>query len=137
MSSAQVYSNTVSVASSVSGLSDSQPSSPSTTGTSIAELPRETYQRPAYLDPTNFLEGPLSDKPTTYVLLLSRGIECILTCKRFLCSRLRQLLARPGIIAAPGICDGLSARCAVEAGFDCLYQRRVLFLKPRLTHKYS
>lgn len=24
---------------------------------------------------------------------------------------------------APGICDGISARCALEAGFDCLYQR--------------
>jgi hypothetical protein len=23
---------------------------------------------------------------------------------------------------APGICDGISARCAIEAGFDCLYQ---------------
>lgn len=23
---------------------------------------------------------------------------------------------------APGICDGISARCALEAGFDCLYQ---------------
>lgn len=37
-------------------------------------------------------------------------------------TRFRQLLARPGIIAAPGICDGISARCALEAGFDCLYQ---------------
>jgi len=31
-------------------------------------------------------------------------------------------LARPGIIVAPGICDGISARCAIEAGFQCLYQ---------------
>ena len=23
---------------------------------------------------------------------------------------------------APGICDGISARCALEAGFTCLYQ---------------
>lgn len=101
MSFANDNSAATSAASSVLGLSDSEPSSPNTLGTSIASLPRETYQRPAYLDPANFLEGPLSDKPTT---------------------RLRQLLARPGIIAAPGICDGLSARCAVEAGFDCLYQ---------------
>ncbi|KIJ56256.1 hypothetical protein M422DRAFT_73142 [Sphaerobolus stellatus SS14] len=47
------------------------------------------------------LEGPLSHRPST---------------------RFRQMLARPGIIAAPGICDGISARCALEAGFDCLYQ---------------
>ncbi|KAJ8463777.1 hypothetical protein ONZ45_g17467 [Pleurotus djamor] len=45
--------------------------------------------------------GPLSDNPAT---------------------RLRQMLARPGIVVAPGICDGISARCALEAGFECLYQ---------------
>ncbi|KAJ8076716.1 hypothetical protein AAF712_000343 [Marasmius tenuissimus] len=55
----------------------------------------------ARLDPKNFLEGPLSTNPST---------------------RLRQMLARPGIVVAPGICDGISARCALEAGFDCLYQ---------------
>lgn len=38
-------------------------------------------------------------------------------------TRLRQLLARPGIVAAPGVCDGISARLALEAGFECLYQR--------------
>jgi 2-methylisocitrate lyase-like PEP mutase family enzyme len=32
------------------------------------------------------------------------------------------MLARPGIVTAPGICDGISARCAIEAGFECLYQ---------------
>lgn len=53
------------------------------------------------LDPKNFLDGPLSYDPAT---------------------RLRQMLARPGIVIAPGICDGISARCALEAGFDCLYQ---------------
>ncbi|KZT40898.1 Phosphoenolpyruvate/pyruvate domain-containing protein [Sistotremastrum suecicum HHB10207 ss-3] len=37
-------------------------------------------------------------------------------------TRLRQMLARPGIVVAPGICDGLSARVALECGFDCLYQ---------------
>ncbi|KAF8695837.1 Phosphoenolpyruvate pyruvate protein, partial [Rhizoctonia solani] len=37
-------------------------------------------------------------------------------------TRLRQMLARPGIVVAPGVCDGISARCALEAGFDCLYQ---------------
>lgn len=56
------------------------------------------------LDPKNFLEGELSTNPAT---------------------RLRQLLARPGIVVAPGICDGISARCALEAGFDCMYQRFV------------
>ncbi|KAF7362296.1 Oxaloacetate acetylhydrolase [Mycena venus] len=55
----------------------------------------------ARLDPVNYLDGPLSDNPPT---------------------RLRQMLARPGIITAPGICDGISARCAIEAGFECLYQ---------------
>ncbi|KAJ7594914.1 oxaloacetate acetylhydrolase [Mycena floridula] len=65
-----------------------------------------TVQEPAVyynprLDPNNFLEGPLSPNPAT---------------------RLRQYLARPGIVVAPGICDGISARCALEAGFTCLYQ---------------
>ncbi|KAH9485581.1 2,3-dimethylmalate lyase [Psilocybe cubensis] len=56
----------------------------------------------ARLDPKNYLEGPLSVNAAT---------------------RLRQMLARPGIVVAPGICDGISARCAIEAGFDCMYQR--------------
>ncbi|TFK44931.1 oxaloacetate acetylhydrolase [Crucibulum laeve] len=55
----------------------------------------------ARLDPKNYLEGPLSPNAAT---------------------RLRQMLARPGIVIAPGICDGISARCAIEAGFECLYQ---------------
>ncbi|KAI0688163.1 Phosphoenolpyruvate/pyruvate domain-containing protein [Cerioporus squamosus] len=62
--------------------------------------PPAPYYNPR-LDPKNFLEGPLSWNPAT---------------------RLRQMLARPGIVVAPGICDGISARCALEAGFDCLYQ---------------
>ncbi|KAG9221210.1 hypothetical protein CCMSSC00406_0007384 [Pleurotus cornucopiae] len=62
--------------------------------------PRDAYYN-ARLDPKNFLEGPLSVNPAT---------------------RLRQMLARPGIVVAPGICDGISARCALEAGFTCLYQ---------------
>jgi len=40
-------------------------------------------------------------------------------------TRLRQLLKRPEIIIAPGVCDGISARCALEAGFNVLYQRQV------------
>ncbi|KAF5345194.1 hypothetical protein D9758_009712 [Tetrapyrgos nigripes] len=63
--------------------------------------PVEDVYYNARLDPKNFLEGPLSDNPAT---------------------RLRQMLARPGIVIAPGICDGISARCALEAGFNCLYQ---------------
>ncbi|KAJ7876144.1 phosphoenolpyruvate pyruvate domain-containing protein [Mycena olivaceomarginata] len=55
----------------------------------------------ARLDPANYMDGPLSCHPAT---------------------RLRQMLARPGIVTAPGICDGISARCAIEAGFECLYQ---------------
>lgn len=60
----------------------------------------ECYYNPR-LDPANFIDGPFSTNPAT---------------------RLRQMLARPGIIVAPGICDGISARCALEAGFECLYQ---------------
>ncbi|KZT21070.1 Phosphoenolpyruvate/pyruvate domain-containing protein [Neolentinus lepideus HHB14362 ss-1] len=67
----------------------------------IPEGRREgAYYNPR-LDPKNYLEGELSWNPAT---------------------RLRQMLARPGIIAAPGVCDGISARCAIEAGFTCLYQ---------------
>ncbi|KAI0319997.1 oxaloacetate acetylhydrolase [Amylostereum chailletii] len=65
-----------------------------------AEAKHEVYYNPR-LDPKNFLEGPLSLNPAT---------------------RLRQMLARPGIVVAPGVCDGISARCALEAGFPSLYQ---------------
>ncbi|KAI0318011.1 Pyruvate/Phosphoenolpyruvate kinase-like domain-containing protein [Amylostereum chailletii] len=58
------------------------------------------YHNPR-LDPKNYLSGELSWNPAT---------------------RLRQMLARPGIVIAPGVCDGISARCAIEAGFTCLYQ---------------
>lgn len=65
------------------------------------------------LYPKNFLDRPLSMK-SDY--------------------RLRQMLARrPSIVSfilklivdqvAPGICDGISARCAIEADFNCLYQK--------------
>ncbi|ORY28948.1 oxaloacetate acetylhydrolase [Naematelia encephala] len=37
-------------------------------------------------------------------------------------TRLRQLLAEPGCIPAPGVYDGISARLAIEAGFPCMYQ---------------
>lgn len=36
-------------------------------------------------------------------------------------SRLRELLARPGLLVAPGIHDGLGARIVQEAGFDAVY----------------
>ncbi|KAJ4469246.1 oxaloacetate acetylhydrolase [Lentinula aciculospora] len=62
----------------------------------------EPYTNPR-LDPENFKDGPLSTiNPAT---------------------RLRQMLARPGAIIAPGVYDGVSTRLAVEAGFHCLYQR--------------
>lgn len=63
--------------------------------------PRAGVYYNSRLDPKNFLEGELSFDAAT---------------------RLRQMLARPGIVIAPGICDGISARCALEAGFDCMYQ---------------
>jgi len=93
----------------------------------ISATKRDVYYNPR-LDPKRFLDGPLSENPAT---------------------RLRQMLARPGIVArikpsqfrafptyqihqiAPGICDGISARCALEAGFSCLYQRQD-FGSPRI-----
>lgn len=110
-------------------------SSETAPATTIVEVPAAPAPAPAQvanngagpyynarLDPKNYLEGPLSLDP---------------------CTRLRQMLARPGIVVssrsfdsidrpakqiwqvAPGICDGISARCALEAGFECLYQRFV------------
>lgn len=35
--------------------------------------------------------------------------------------RLRELLARPGLLIAPGVHDGLGARIVQEAGFDAVY----------------
>ncbi|KDR75644.1 hypothetical protein GALMADRAFT_68468 [Galerina marginata CBS 339.88] len=68
---------------------------------SKTEAPRPGEYFNPRLDPKNYLDGPLSVNPAT---------------------RLRQMLARPGIVVAPGICDGISARCALEAGFECMYQ---------------
>ncbi|KAF7321808.1 2,3-dimethylmalate lyase [Mycena kentingensis (nom. inval.)] len=74
------------------------------------ELELKAAQDKAYynarLDPKNYLDGPLSTNAAT---------------------RLRQMLARPGIVTAPGICEGISARCALEAGFQCLVSIRGLF----------
>jgi len=36
-------------------------------------------------------------------------------------ARLREMIARPGLIVAPGIFDGMSARLGRMAGFDALY----------------
>ncbi|KAG1802926.1 phosphoenolpyruvate pyruvate domain-containing protein [Suillus plorans] len=81
------------------------PDEPEDKGTSQSPAPQAARKADVYynprLDPENFLEGELSPDAAT---------------------RLRQMLARPGIVIAPGICDGISARCALEAGFDCLYQ---------------
>ncbi|KAH8087798.1 Phosphoenolpyruvate/pyruvate domain-containing protein [Cristinia sonorae] len=79
----------------------SEPSSPISVDTPVEETRNPDKYYNARLDPKNYLDGPLSHNPAT---------------------RLRQMLARPGIIVAPGICDGISARCAIEAGFDCMYQ---------------
>jgi len=77
----------------------SEPASPIEVDSHVERNPEKYYN--ARLNPKNYVEGPLSHNPAT---------------------RLRQMLARPGIVVAPGICDGISARCAMEAGFDCLYQ---------------
>ncbi|KAK7691836.1 hypothetical protein QCA50_005240 [Cerrena zonata] len=77
------------------------PSADTPPDTPVNESAKPDVYYNARLDPKNYLEGPLSPNPAT---------------------RLRQMLARPGIVVAPGICDGISARCALEAGFDCLYQ---------------
>lgn len=63
-------STATSAASSVFERSDSVPASPDTRETSLAPspTPREAYERPKYLDPSNFVEGPLSDVPAVYVL---------------------------------------------------------------------
>ena len=36
-------------------------------------------------------------------------------------AKLRQLIARDGIVVAPGVFDGLSARLAEAAGLEVLY----------------
>ncbi|KAF7979052.1 hypothetical protein HWV62_44059 [Athelia sp. TMB] len=76
------------------------PGTPTGVDSVLPESSSSVYYN-ARLDPKNYLTGPLSTNPAT---------------------RLRQMLARPGIVVAPGICDGISARCALEAGFDCMYQ---------------
>ena len=35
-------------------------------------------------------------------------------------TRLRQLIAAPGCVQAPGVYDGISARLAIEAGFQVI-----------------
>jgi hypothetical protein len=68
------------------------------------------------LDPKNYLDDSLSWNPAT---------------------RLRQMLARPGIVVAPGVCDGISARCAIEAGFNCMYQRYTVIDFPFLNLEHN
>ncbi len=36
-------------------------------------------------------------------------------------ARLRELLARPGVVMAPGVADALNARLVAQEGFDALY----------------
>lgn len=48
-------------------------------------------------------------------------------------SKLRQMLAKTsGIIVAPGVYDGLSARIALQVGFDCIY----MVITPPMAYKY-
>jgi hypothetical protein len=81
----------------------------------------------ARLDPKNYLEGPLSPFPSTRLRQMLARPGIIVSSDRFFSKPVRQhcLTQRPKV--APGICDGISARCAVEAGFECLYQRLVIF----------
>lgn len=45
-----------------------------------------------------------------------------ISCKETAAKRLRTLIeSKSDIIIAPGVYDGLSARTALEVGFDCLY----------------
>ncbi|KAF8633403.1 hypothetical protein AX17_004574 [Amanita inopinata Kibby_2008] len=87
--------------STISLISPAAVSTSAVSSKSIAEDQQQDVYYNSRLDPKNYLDGPLSDNAAT---------------------RLRQMLARPGIVVAPGICDGISARCALEADFDCLYQ---------------
>jgi hypothetical protein len=42
-------------------------------------------------------------------------------------TRLRRIIEDPtSYVFAPGVYDGLSARTALEVGFDCLYMVRLL-----------
>jgi 2-methylisocitrate lyase-like PEP mutase family enzyme len=43
-------------------------------------------------------------------------------------TRLRQLLAQDGCVQAPGVYDGISARLAIEAGFQVMVSYRPLCL---------
>lgn len=39
-------------------------------------------------------------------------------------TKLRQMLKGDGIVIAPGVYEGFSARIAHEVGFDCIYMVR-------------
>ncbi|KDQ07090.1 hypothetical protein BOTBODRAFT_39073 [Botryobasidium botryosum FD-172 SS1] len=67
------------------------------------------------IDPTPLYAAPNGTRPFDYA-------DPSIPLSPFASTRLRQMLARPGIVVAPGVCDGISARCALEAGFECLYQ---------------
>ncbi|KAF9061807.1 oxaloacetate acetylhydrolase [Rhodocollybia butyracea] len=73
-------------------------------------LTMQSYNNPR-LNPENFKDGPLSVNAAT---------------------RLRQMLARPGVIVCPGVFDGVSVRLALEAGFECLYQSGAAVTASRL-----
>jgi len=49
-------------------------------------------------------------------------------------AKLRELLAdRSKLLVCPGVYDGLTARIAIKAGFECLYMVQHLFLPGFLT----
>ena len=43
------------------------------------------------------------------------------TCRTSAATKLRAVLKTDGIIVAPGVFDGLSARIALDVGFDAIY----------------
>ena len=105
-----------------------------TTYDSVATLSEEqspcVYYNPR-LDPQNYLDGPLSWNPATRLrqMLARPGIVVSLITRTM--SRTHNLLKSANRQVAPGICDGISARCALEAGFTCLYQRFYTSLRVR------
>jgi hypothetical protein len=93
--------------------------------TSPSDTPRESpypevseIYHNTRLDPKNFLEGQSPLHFCLSMALITSSGELSVNPA----TRLRQMLARPGIVVAPGICDGISARAALDAGFTCLYQ---------------
>ena len=90
------------------------------------EAPRSDVYYNARLDPKNYLEGPLSPFPSTRLRQMLARPGIVVSSDHFFSKPVRQHCLTQRLKVAPGICDGISARCAVEAGFECLYQRLVI-----------